>query len=321
MNAPYPVLDIRGLTKHYKVRGARQALVALDEVDLVVESGRTTALVGESGSGKSTLARCVVGLVKPTSGSVLLDGAEISGLGSVAMSRVYRDIQMVFQDPSSSLNPRMTVREAVREPLRLHLRMSPREQEDRARELMDLVGMTAEHLDRLPHELSGGQRQRVGIARAVAVEPKVVILDEPTSSLDVSVRSQILDLLHELQQRLGMTYLFISHDLQAVRRVADRIAVMYLGSVVEEGEAVDVLDHPRHPYTQALMSAAPVPEYGVRRDRLRLQGEIPSPIGLGQECRLVGRCPYAQDTCRAGIPPLLDVSPGHRSACPVRAAA
>ncbi|MCE0764550.1 ATP-binding cassette domain-containing protein [Pseudonocardia kujensis] len=313
----YPIVDIRGLTKHFRVGRPRRDLVALDGVDLAVEAGQTTALVGESGSGKSTLARCLVGLLPVTAGEVLLDGIDLAGLGSVALSRTYRDIQMVFQDPHSSLNPRRSVYQAVTEPLRLHLGLDRAAQRARARELMSLVGLEDQHLERMPHELSGGQRQRVGIARAIAVGPKVVVLDEPTSSLDVSVRGQILDLLLGLQQRLGMTYLFISHDLQAVRRVADRVCVMYLGSIVEDGPADEVLDRPRHPYTRALMSAAPVAEYGVRRERLRLAGEIPSPVDLPAECRLAGRCPYVRDSCRTAVPPLVTVEGTHRSACPV----
>ncbi|WP_432519027.1 ABC transporter ATP-binding protein [Kineococcus sp. SYSU DK006] len=314
-----PVLAIEGLTKHYAVGARREQLIALDGVSLSVQRGRTTALVGESGSGKSTLARCLTGLVQPTSGTVLLNGEKISGLGAVAMSRIYRDVQMVFQDPNSSLNPRRSVQQTVAEPLKRHLNTPAKQRRERVRELLHLVGLDDRHLDRLPHELSGGQRQRVGIARAIAVEPQVLVLDEPTSSLDVSVRGQVLDLLLELQQRMGMTYVFISHDLHAVRRVADRVSVMYLGAVVEEGPATTVLTAPAHPYTRALMSAAPVPEYGIQRQRLRLRGEIPSPIGLRRECRLAGRCPMVRDSCRTAQPPLTAIGPHHTSACPVTA--
>lgn len=314
-----PLLSVSGLTKRYQV-GRGRSLTAVDDVSFSIDRGTTLALVGESGSGKSTLARCLLGLVKPTSGTVTLAGVEISSLTDTAISRTYADIQMVFQDPNSSLNPRMSVLQAVTEPLALHLKMPRAQRLERARELMSLVDLTDDHLNRMPHELSGGQRQRIGIARAIAVEPRVVILDEPTSSLDVSVRGGILALLDSLQSQFGMSYLFISHDLQAVRRIADRIAVMYLGSIVEEGPADTILSRPSHPYTRALISAAPVPEYGASRERIRLLGEIPSPIGLAAQCRLVGRCSLERASCRAGVPPLIQISADHKSACPVTAA-
>ncbi|HEY0185560.1 MAG TPA: oligopeptide/dipeptide ABC transporter ATP-binding protein [Rhodopila sp.] len=304
--------------------GGGRSLVAVDGVNLDIAAGETLALVGESGSGKSTVARCIVRLIEPTSGDVAIDGAPILSLDPAALSRVYRRIQMVFQDPNASLNPRMTVRQVLDEPLRLHLKMPRQAREARVRSLVEMVNLTAAHLDRYPHELSGGQRQRVGIARAIAVSPEIVILDEPTSSLDVSVRGQILTLLMDLRRQLNLAYLFISHDLQVVRHVADRVAVMYLGGIVETGPTSEVFGSPKHPYTRALLSAAPVPQWGVagaRAARLRLVGEISSPIDPPDACRLAGRCPLQQTSCTQGKPQLTDLGGGHAVACRIVAAA
>jgi oligopeptide/dipeptide ABC transporter ATP-binding protein len=312
----YVALRVRGLKKHFPVAGGRK-LFAVDGIDFDLAAGETLGIVGESGSGKSTVARCVVRLIEPTAGDVWIDGKSILGLNSVALASAYRQIQMVFQDPNASLNPRMTVRQALHEPLQLHLKMPLQAREARARQLIDMVGLTVVHLDRYPNELSGGQRQRIGIARAIAVEPEVVILDEPTSSLDVSVRGQILELLLDLQEKLNLAYLFISHDLQVVRHMADRVAVMYLGSIVEIGSSAQVFGMPRHPYTRALLSAAPVVKWGEKRTRLRLSGEISSPIDPPDSCRLVGRCPYEQPSCTMGRPPLMAIAKGHSVACPI----
>jgi oligopeptide/dipeptide ABC transporter ATP-binding protein len=312
----YPILRIRELEKHFSVGRPRKDLVAVDRVDLDLYAGQTLAVVGESGSGKSTLARCVLRLIEPSGGDVELGGKSIMGMGVVELSREYRNIQMVFQDPNSSLNPRLTVFQALSEPLRLQMKMGRRARQKRCLELVDMVGLTAEHLERHPHQLSGGQRQRVGIARALAAEPKVVILDEPTSSLDVSVRGQVLDLLQELQANLNLAYLFITHDLQVVRYISHRIAVMYLGGIVEEGPTSEVFERPIHPYTRALLSAAPVAQWGVKRERFRLEGEIPSPVGLGDRCRLVTRCPMAERGCREAKPPLIELTEGRSVACP-----
>ena len=256
-------------------------------------------------------------LLEPTSGEVLLDGLNLVGLGHQDLRRRYRDVQMVFQDPNSSLNPRMSVRQVLSEPLKLHLKMNRRQREQRVAELIELVSLTPAHLDRYPHELSGGQRQRVGIARAIAVQPKLVILDEPTSSLDVSVRGQVLDLLQDLQQRMNLAYLFISHDLHVVRYLSDRVAVMYLGEIVESGPAKAVFSSPMHPYTKALLSATPEAVYGTRKhQRLRLVGEIPSPVNLGEHCRLVTRCPVAQPSCGQSHPSLEAASDVHLLRCP-----
>lgn len=238
-------------------------------------------------------------------------------LDPAGLARAYRDIQMVFQDPNGSLNPRKTVGQALEEPLRLHLALDRAARAARLRVLVEQVGLAADHLSRFPHQLSGGQRQRVGIARALAVEPKILLLDEPTSSLDVSVRGQVLGLLQELQRRLGLAYLFITHDLQVVRHVADRVAVMYLGGIVETGRTADVFRTPVHPYTRALLSAAPVAEWGRTRTRLRLHGEIGSPIDPPDTCRLVGRCPLERASCRDAKPALVAVGRDHHAACPV----
>ncbi len=312
-------LQVRGLRKHFRLAGGR-TLVAVDGVDLDLAPGETLALVGESGSGKSTVARCIVRLIEPTGGEVEVDGTSMRTLDPVALARMYRQVQMVFQDPNASLNPRMTVAQALEEPLRLHLKLNRAERAGRLRELVELVGLTAAHLARYPHELSGGQRQRVGIARALAVQPGLLILDEPTSSLDVSVRGQVIALLRGLQQRLGLSYLFISHDLQVVRHVADRVAVMYLGGIVETGPGRAVFGNPQHPYTRALLSAAPVAQWGVARTRLRLSGEVGSPVDPPDACRLVGRCPFEEADCARRRPGLIEDGAGHSIACPVAAA-
>jgi oligopeptide/dipeptide ABC transporter ATP-binding protein len=314
-----PLLVVRGLTKHYSVGRAftPKTLTAVDHIDFTLRRGETLALVGESGSGKSTVARTIVRLVEPSSGEVELDGEDLTALKRAELAKRYRRIQMVFQDPNSSLNPRMTVEQVLAEPLKLHLGLRGAARSSRIRELVGLVGLQDEHLHRLPHQLSGGQRQRVGIARAIAVEPQVVILDEPTSSLDVSVRAKILELLRDLQERLDLAYLFISHDLHVVRGFAHRVAVMYLGGIVESGDTDRVFADPVHPYTRALLSAAPIAQWGRQPDRLQLLGEIPSPVDLPPGCRLADRCPYAEATCRVQRPDLVELDAGHAAACPV----
>ncbi|OLT00298.1 hypothetical protein BJF90_36105 [Pseudonocardia sp. CNS-004] len=312
------LLDVQDLRKEFHVRNAGRTarLTAIDGIDLEVRRGETVALVGESGSGKSTVARCIARLVEPTSGGAWLGGRALGGLRRRKLSRLYGKLQMVFQDPNSSLNPRMTVRAILDEPLVLHLRMSRADRETRVRELLEAVGLAAEHLDRWPHQLSGGQRQRVGIARALAVDPELILLDEPTASLDVSVRGQVIELLQQVQQERGIAYLFITHDLQVVQRIAHRVVVMYLGTIVEQGQTEQVFAHPTHPYTKALLTAAPTAEYGVRRERFRLSGEPPSPIDLPAGCRLAGRCPIAEERCRTDAPPLTVVERHHLVACP-----
>ena len=311
-----PLLQVQRLSKVFPVEGGRK-LVAVDGVDLALAPGETLALVGESGSGKSTVARCIVRLVEPSGGDVTIGGESILGLQPSRMTGVYRRIQMVFQDPNASLNPRMNVRRVLEEPLSLHLYLLRSERKARVSELIEMVGLTESHLDRYPHELSGGQRQRVGIARAIAVSPEIVILDEPTSSLDVSIRGQILDLLLGLQERLNLAYLFITHDLQVVQHVADRVAVMYLGGIVETGPTERLFADPIHPYTRALLSAAPVARWGVKRTRTRLAGEISSAIDPPDACRLAGRCPFAVPSCSVAKPPLIDIGDGRAVACPI----
>jgi len=318
----YPALRVSAMNKTFSIGGAfaERKIRAVNEVDLEIYAGETLALVGESGSGKSTLARCIVRLIEPDSGEVELDGKSIALVKSRELPTVYRDMQMVFQDPNSSLNPRMTVRQIIEEPLRLHLHTPKRDRRDVVRRLLSRVGLQDAHLDRLPHQLSGGQRQRVGIARALAVQPKVLILDEPTSSLDVSVRGQILQLLADLQEDTGLAYLFITHDLQVARRLADRVAVMYLGRILEQGTSDEVFGFPSHPYTKALLSAAPIPEWGARKERYLLSGEIPSPIDVPDGCPLSSRCPLVIDECRLAPPPLLRFEGTHDSACPITTA-
>lgn len=314
-----PVLNVVGLRKEFSIRsrGRSVILTAVDGIDFSLSAGETVALVGESGSGKSTVARCLARLIEPTEGAVELDGLVLGELTRKQLSRAYKSMQMVFQDPNSSLNPRMRVADILDEPLRLHLAMSSAERRERVAELVREVGLDTDHLRRFPRELSGGQRQRVGIARALAVDPKLIILDEPTSSLDVSVRGQVLALLQRIQSERNVAYLFITHDLQVVRKIADRVLVMYLGSVVEEGPTAEVFTNPVHPYTRALISAAPVAQFGAARDRFLLHGEIPSPVDLPSGCRLVGRCPLALPSCSEAVPPLLEVSSRHTAACPV----
>jgi oligopeptide/dipeptide ABC transporter ATP-binding protein len=314
-----PILRVLGLRKEFRIRtgGHAKTLTAVDGVDLRVAEAETVALVGESGSGKSTVARCIARLVEPTAGQVLLGDVDLTAMPRRALTKAYGDLQMVFQDPMSSLNPRKTVEDTIADPLRLHFTMSRGERRQRVAQLVEYVGLTSAHLARYPRQLSGGQRQRVGIARALAVGPKVVLLDEPTASLDVSVRGQILDLLARVQAERSIGYLFITHDLEVVRKIADRVVVMYLGSVVEEGPTAEVFASPAHPYTRALLSSVPSAEYGAKKQRFPLKGEIPSPIDLPTGCRLASRCPLVRPSCTVAVPPLLTVTPGHRTACPV----
>jgi oligopeptide/dipeptide ABC transporter ATP-binding protein len=315
----FPVLNVVDLHKEFRVKrgGRARILTAVDSVSIDIRPGETVALVGESGSGKSTVARCIARLIEPTAGAVAVDGRDLIRLSRIELSRAYEDIQMVFQDPNSSLNPRMSIRQVLTEPLKLHTTMRRDARDARAGELLEMVGLGREYLDRYPAELSGGQRQRVGIARAIAVSPKVLLLDEPTASLDVSVRGQVLKLLRELQEQLQMAYLFISHDLEVVRRVSDRVMVMYLGGIVEIGSTEEIFGNPTHPYTKALLSAAPQIDVADRRERLRLVGEIPSPFDVGRGCRLAGRCPLSQPSCQAQRPALTPMTATHAVACPV----
>ena len=317
-----PLLETRDLSKAFSVehgltRRERGRVLAVDGVDLVIERGTTTGLVGESGSGKSTLARLVLRLVERTTGEVVLDGRELTSLGHRALRAARRDMQMVFQDPFSSLDPTATVLASLAEPLRAHQQLDRAARRRRAAELLELVGLPAAYLERYPAELSGGQLQRVAIARAVSVEPKLVVLDEAVSSLDVSTRAQVINLLAELQAQLGISYLFISHDLSVVRHVSHRIAVMYLGRIVEEGPAEAVYERPRHPYTQALLLAIPVPnpERQRARQRIVLAGDVPSASDPPSGCHFHTRCPYVMDVCREVDPPVFAAGDGTRVFC------
>jgi peptide/nickel transport system ATP-binding protein/oligopeptide transport system ATP-binding protein len=315
------LLSIRDLKVHFPIRrGASRLLRAVDGVDLEIGRGESLALVGESGSGKSTLGAAVVGMQKPTSGQIVFDGSEIGGDKKSAARRM-RDIQIVFQDPVSALNPRMDIGDSIAEPLAIHGVGSHQDRRRRVAELLALVGLNPQHADRKPNMFSGGQRQRIVIARAIALQPKLLVLDEPVSALDVSIRSQILNLLLELQQRFGLSYLFISHDLSVVRHFADRVAVMYLGRLVETGRTADVFSHPVHPYTEALLSAVPLPDPKAQRTRQRiiLQGDLPSPANPPVGCRFSTRCPIAEAICRETSPVLQPVGPTQLAACYLRA--
>ena len=312
-------LVVDDLQMHFPLRSivpwrAPRVVRAVDGVSLRVAAGETLGLVGESGCGKSTLARCVLRLIEPTRGRVLLDGEDLTALPEEALRRRRRDIQMVFQDPTASLNPRLSVAATVEEPLALHTPLAGPARRARADEVLDEVGLGAGLRDRYPHQLSGGQRQRVNIARAIATRPRLVVLDEPTSALDVSLRARVILLLAELKRRMGMTYLFISHDLSTVRYLCDRVAVMYLGVLVEEAPAAELFDRPAHPYTRALLSCIPVPDPDVVPARLTLSGEVPSPIDIPTGCRLRGRCPLAQPVCAEPVP-VREIAPGHTVAC------
>jgi oligopeptide transport system ATP-binding protein len=310
-----PLLTIRGLMMHFPAdRGG--VIRAVDGVDLDIAAGETLGLVGESGCGKSTLGRCLLRLYKPTAGTIEYDGRNLARLSSREMRPYRRHLQMIFQDPYASLNPRMTVEDLVAEPLEIH-RMGPsRGVRRRVQELMQLVGLDPRYIRRYPHEFSGGQRQRIGIARALALEPRLLVADEPISALDVSIQAQILNLMVEIQGRLGLAMLFISHDLSAVRHISRRVAVMYLGRIVETAPAEVLYSAPRHPYTVSLLSAAPVPDpVAARVKPVILRGDVPSPLNPPKACRFHTRCPMVQDICRVEDPPLREVTPGQWSAC------
>ncbi len=309
------ILDVRHLKKYFKT--SRGMLHAVDDVSFTIDKGKTLGLVGESGCGKSTTGRAILRLIEPTSGEVFFNGKDITKLNGSEMRKMRKDMQIIFQDPYSSLDPRKTISQAIAEPIKVNHIIAGKEQiEDRIMELMETVGLAERLVNTYPHELDGGRRQRIGIARALAMEPKMIICDEPVSALDVSIQAQILNLLKELQQKLGLTYIFITHDLAVVNHFSDDIAVMYLGSIVEKAPSEELFLHPVHPYTKALLSAIPVPDLSEKRQRISLKGEITSPVNLPDECRFANRCYECQnDICRKGIPPLIEVSPGHFAAC------
>jgi oligopeptide/dipeptide ABC transporter ATP-binding protein len=317
------LLEVKDLVKHFVVGrgflGRTAGIVrAIDGVSFEIRRGETLGLVGESGCGKTTTGRCILQLERPTSGRIVFEGADLSAVSDDELRKVRRRMQVIFQDPYSSLNPRMTVGEIVEEPIKVH-RIIPDKAARAARvqELLGQVGLHAQHTRRYPHQLSGGQRQRVGVARALAMEPTLIICDEPVSALDVSIQAQIINLLEELQTRLGLTYLFIAHDLSVVRHISDRVAVMYLGKMVELADRQALYEDPLHPYTRALLSAVPIPDpkAEARRERMVLRGEVPSPLNPPSGCVFHPRCPIAIDRCAAEIPPLREIKPGHWAAC------
>jgi oligopeptide transport system ATP-binding protein len=317
------LLEVRNLVKHFTVGGGlfggQPGLVrAVDGVSFSIRRGETLGLVGESGCGKTTTGRCILQLERPTSGQVLFEGRDLTTLDDRALRAVRRRIQVIFQDPYSSLNPRMTVGEIIAEPLAVHgIVKTAAGRRDRVRDLLNRVGLLPQHGTRYPHQMSGGQRQRVGIARALAMEPTLIICDEPVSALDVSIQAQIINLLEDLQAEFGLTYLFIAHDLAVVRHISDRVAVMYLGKVVEMADRKTLYDEPLHPYTKALLSAVPIPdpELEARRQHIVLRGEVPSPLNPPAGCVFHPRCPVAEDRCQTVVPELREIRPGHWAAC------
>lgn len=314
-----PLLEVKNLQKSFTVKkgffGTSKQLRAVDGISFAIHKGETFSLVGESGCGKSTTGRLVTRLLTPNSGEVLFNGTDISGYNENQMRPLRKDMQMVFQDPYASLNPRMKVKELVAEPLLIHTKLSSKERDKLACELLETVGLNSFHAERFAHEFSGGQRQRIGIARALSVRPNLIVADEPVSALDVSIQSQVLNLLQDLQEEYGLTYLFISHDLSVVEHISDRIGVMYLGALVETADKDTLYDRPLHPYTQALLSSVPVPDPKQKKERIILKGDLPSPVNPPTGCRFHTRCPSCMEVCKQITPVYREVEPGHQVAC------
>jgi oligopeptide transport system ATP-binding protein len=319
------LLEIRNLKKYFPVGGGlfsrrKGEVKAVDGVSLTIQEGETLGLVGESGCGKSTLGRSILRLVEPTAGEVFFQGKNVLNLAPRELRDMRREMQIIFQDPYASLNPRMTVGAIVGEALIIH-RLAPnmRERDDRVVNLLETVGLHADYRSRYPHEFSGGQRQRIGIARALAVSPRLIVCDEPVSALDVSIQAQVINLLEDLQRQFGLAYLFIAHDLSVVEHVSRRVAVMYLGRIVEIASAHDLYTAPKHPYTEALLSAVPIPDPAVKRQRIVLQGDVPNPIRPPSGCHFHPRCPHAMERCRTEAPLLREIAPGRMAACHLNA--
>lgn len=316
------LLDVKNLKQHFPIKHSHNVIRAVDGISFTLKKGETLGLVGESGCGKSTTARAINHLYVPTGGEIILNGTNLNDLSKRGMAAVRKDMQMVFQDPYASLNPRMTVHQIISEPLRINrnrkvIEMTLEQMDNRVEDLMEIVGLSRSLKNRFPHEFSGGQRQRIGIARALALNPKLILLDEPVSALDVSIQSQVLNLLTKLQKEFGLTYLFIAHDLAVVKYISDRVAVMYLGKLVEVSPSGELYANPLHPYTQALLSAVPIPDPMIEKTRQRiiLEGDVPSPDKAQEGCYFCERCPKVMDKCRKNIPELKTIEGEHQVAC------
>lgn len=307
------LLEVKNLKKYFPTK--KGLLHAVDGVNFDIKKGETLGIVGESGCGKSTTGRVVLRLLEATEGEILFEGKDIRKYNGQQMREARKEMQIVFQDPFASLNPRMSLSEIIGEPFEIFNMYKPKDREQKVIELMELVGLTERLVNTYPHELDGGRRQRVGVARALALNPKFIVCDEPVSALDVSIQAQILNLMQDLQEKLGLTYMFISHDLSVVKHISDRIAVMYLGKVVEITTSRQIFKNPLHPYTQALLSAIPIPKIGQKREIILLEGDVPSPINPPEGCRFAGRCPYVMDICLAEEPALIDLGSDHSVAC------